>query len=253
MKPLKAFSKSAEVYDIVHASKDYAGEAARITRYLRQGCFLPRLIDWGCGTGRFIDRFSRLGFDAVGVEPCEEMFRLAQMNGYKVFQGTLQNPPKQIRGQYENAVCLYGALSYAAVGQWGNEEATLSNALRSVHSHLTRAGRFVFDVVNYACAAKDLREESHEKFGDVERWMSKRFDTHNAIVYHEIRYKHKDEEWVEHHSMRAFTVPEIKYALKDCQFGIIDVISNREDDINDLATPKVTSADYYFTVVAEAL
>jgi SAM-dependent methyltransferase len=39
-----------------------------------------RVLDVGCGTGEYVRRFRRLGFDAVGVEPAEAMRELARQH-----------------------------------------------------------------------------------------------------------------------------------------------------------------------------
>lgn len=246
------FQRSAAIYDTVHAGKDYAAETAFIWKYLRESMFRSRIIDWGCGTGEFTKEFAKLGFDVIGVDPSDEMIQVAKRKGVKAYLGSTYAPPPEIRGEHENATCLFGAFSYiAADAPFRQEEARLKQALQTIRGHLIRGGRFVFDVINYGAASSNLREYTEDNFGDVHRWMKKTFDPHNGIVSHEIKYTYQGQAWMENHRMKAFTVPEISYALRDCGFSVQLVCQNQWDE--DVAVlPRVHLSDYYFTVVAEA-
>ena len=50
-----------------------------------------RLLDVGCGNGRFLAQMRKLGWEVVGVEPDPEAVRIAKERfGLEVFQGTLE-------------------------------------------------------------------------------------------------------------------------------------------------------------------
>ena len=49
------FERSAELYDLVYGSKDYAGEARRVDELIRERRSEARsLLDVACGTGKHL-------------------------------------------------------------------------------------------------------------------------------------------------------------------------------------------------------
>jgi len=50
-----------------------------------------RVVDIGCGTGRFLRAARRAGFDAVGIEPAPSIVRLLRQLGFDAREGALPN------------------------------------------------------------------------------------------------------------------------------------------------------------------
>lgn len=242
---LKPFERSAQIYDLIHKSKDYHGESVDIARHLEPAKKLtahtPRLIDWGCGTGAFTSQFARFGWDAVGIDSSPEMVQVALAKKVNAICGSVFDPPKTLHNA-EGAICLFGAFSYMATNY-----AKLRHALQSIHGRLVRRGRFVFDVVNVTACASALREYKEDKFENVTRRMRKSFCPKTNHVMHDIEYEQEGEKWSEFHTMRAFTMPEIDAALRHAGFGVLAMYPN--EMYADIAAFPLDS--YYFTVVAE--
>jgi 2-polyprenyl-3-methyl-5-hydroxy-6-metoxy-1,4-benzoquinol methylase len=67
--------------------RDIAGGAVMWLNGSRPG----KLLDVGCGNGRFLDRMRELGWEVVGVEPDGEAAKIAQERfGFSVHEGTLE-------------------------------------------------------------------------------------------------------------------------------------------------------------------
>jgi SAM-dependent methyltransferase len=245
MKALRPFERSAQIYDLIHKAKDYDIEIIDICRHLEPAKQLtrhiPRLIDWGCGTGGFTSRFHRFGWDAVGIDSSEPMVQQALAKKVNAIHGTVAD--SRINYEVEAATCLFGAFSYMAT-----DYDKCRIALNAIRCRLRRLGRFVFDVVNVTACASALRDFKEEQFENVTRKMRKSFCPKTNRVLHDIEYEQEGEKWSEHHTMRAFTMPEIEAALRHAGFKVAAMYPN-EMYVDCVVFPLDS---YYFTVVAIA-
>lgn len=245
----KPFSRSAEVYDLIHASKNYDGEATTIAQWLEPtwkiSPFRPRLIDVGCGTGEFTRRFIEMGFDAVGLDTSVPMATIANEKGVRAYSCDVFTMP--FRQEVEAVTCLYGAFCYMTVDGWS----ILQRTLQAVRGMLRHRGLFVFDVINAHAPVREYREDV---FGEVTRKMNKRRDHVNQSVIHDIEYTYQGETWQEQHIMRAYTPNELKYALQHCGFRVKSITNGFDspDDYCNWGTSAVDGSMYYFSVLAEA-
>lgn len=244
---MKPFEKSAQVYDLIHKSKDYESEALDVARHLEPAkqltCHIPRLIDWGCGTGEFTARFSRYGWDTVGIDSSQQMVDVARSKGVHALCMSVFNPPLPLQ-EVEAATCMYGAFCYMALNYNKTRQ-----ALQAIRGHLVRGGRFVFDWINLTACASALIESKEESLEGVKRKMRKGFCPKTNHVSHDIEYEWNGETWKEFHVMRAFSMPEIEAALEHAGFQVIHQYPNQM--FTDCTAFPLDS--YYCTTVAKAV
>lgn len=72
-----------------------------------------KVLDIGCGPGVYTDRLCESGFEAYGVDPSEEMIRIAKQKGFKnakFFVGNAENLGFD-DGYFDGALCV-GVLEY---------------------------------------------------------------------------------------------------------------------------------------------
>lgn len=97
-----------------------------------------RLLDLGCGEGRFLERMQALGWKVAGIEPDTEAIQAAKKRGpFDVYEGTLEEvdlPPNSFDVVTMNHV--FEHLSYPL------------EALAKVHRILRPAGRLVLTTPN---------------------------------------------------------------------------------------------------------
>lgn len=70
------YNKVAKHYDRRYALHDYPGIRSTISAVVQQADG-KRVLEVGCGSGRWIAELSRAGFDVAGVDPSEEMLSRA--------------------------------------------------------------------------------------------------------------------------------------------------------------------------------
>ncbi len=267
--PCNQFDRSAEFYDAIHASKDYAGEAAVVLHHLNAPA-AACIVDYGSGTGRFAEQFASKIDRVVTVDASDAMVkqcRLRFQNETRVncYRASLLDAAgiddvTRLHGPFNGAACMYGAMSYAA----DESPFALGKILRNVRQSLYYGARFVFDVVNYACCAAAFREQSNQRIelGDgavLQRNMSKRFEVHNSIVRIDIEFKHVRldmmrtlDHWNERHVMRAFTPPEVAAAAIASGFELAALFPAPGSVSDNENISRVGLSDYYFWVVLEA-
>jgi SAM-dependent methyltransferase len=105
MEPEKLYDRTSGIYDRRHmlapSSRWLKRHEDPIIRKLK-----GRTLDIGCGTGYDL----RLLGDAVGIDPSEEMLKIARKTGKKVVLGKAEHLPFG-NGSFDNAVCLFGTLN----------------------------------------------------------------------------------------------------------------------------------------------
>ena len=104
----------ARFYDRIYAGKDYAGEAAELTRRARRivGPGPRTLLDVACGTGRHLERFRR-EFAVHGADASAAMLREARRRlGPEVplVRGDMRH--LVVRPAVDVLVCLFSAIGY---------------------------------------------------------------------------------------------------------------------------------------------
>lgn len=105
-----------------------------------------RVIDLGCGTGRFAIHFAKKGFECVGVDLSEEMLKQARINADETtvrFQtGNLTAMPEFETDSFDYAACLFS--TFGMIRGEDNRRAALAEFIRI----LKPGGRLVLHVHN---------------------------------------------------------------------------------------------------------
>ena len=134
------YAKSAEIYDLLYSSKDYAGETKKLLRFLR-GRFRPpglRLLETGCGTGLYLEQL-RKHFDIEGLDISPEMVAAARrrLPGVPIHIGDFGE--FDLDREFDVIVCLFSSIGYA------RNLRGLSRAIARMAAHLAPGGILVVE------------------------------------------------------------------------------------------------------------
>ncbi|RMF61627.1 MAG: class I SAM-dependent methyltransferase [Calditrichaeota bacterium] len=146
LRSIPPYSMLALVYDKMMEHVNYRKWAKYIAlickeeKVWKQG----KLLDIGCGTGRFIKEIGRLGQVADGCDPSSDMLKSAlkkvpERTFYQCGLPDLVEIPPQ---SYLIMTCLYDTFNYLM------EEEAVVNGLNMVHQKLLPGGLFIFDLVS---------------------------------------------------------------------------------------------------------
>jgi len=93
------------------------------------------ILDIGCGTGGFMLKAKKAGFEVVGIDISEEMINLAKSKGLEVYHKDLC----EFEGKFDACVAIFDVINYM------NDE-YLKNFFKCVKNVLKEGGYFlVFD------------------------------------------------------------------------------------------------------------
>lgn len=135
------YSEAAEFYDLLYeGEKDYAAEAAILTRLIREGApDASTLLDVGCGTGSHARTMIDCGFSVEGVDIEPEFVELARA---KCPEGTFyvgDMTDLNLGKRYDVVTCLFSAIGYV------DSETALRRAIGGMRRHLNPGGVLIVD------------------------------------------------------------------------------------------------------------
>jgi len=136
------YDRAAAAYDVLHAarSKDYAGEAARVTALVRERRPEARtLLDAACGTGGHLP-FLRDHFDVVeGIDGSPAMLARARDRApdVTVHEGDLRT--FDLGRRFDAVTCLFSSIAYLVPA------AELATGVANLARHLVDGGVLVVE------------------------------------------------------------------------------------------------------------
>jgi 2-polyprenyl-3-methyl-5-hydroxy-6-metoxy-1,4-benzoquinol methylase len=98
-----------------------------------------RLLDFGCGSGKFLRRMNALGWDVTGVDFSDEAVNAVQKSGLRAYQGTLPHP--ELKPESFDVVTMRHALEHVP---------DPPAILRHAWELLDHGGLMLIQVPNYA-------------------------------------------------------------------------------------------------------
>ena len=131
----------SDLYDLLYADKDYAGEAAYVAsrlRAVRPG--IGTLLEFGSGTGRHARLLADHGFSVTGMELSPSMLRRSQAcedARVRFVAGDIRSC--RVDGTFEAVVALFHVVGYLPSAE------DLLQAFSNARRHLDAEGLFLFD------------------------------------------------------------------------------------------------------------
>lgn len=231
---MSIFDRYSEIYNLLYYDKDYSKEVDYILKKINE-CKSEsnKILEYGSGTGIHGSVLVEKGFKVTGIEISEKMYSIALSF---IKQKKMENDFKLIRGDITNyrsdekfgiVLSLFHVISYI------NSNEGLINTFNNAAHHLEKGGIFIFDVW-YSPAVLNLKPQTKIKIFENPELKIIRFTEptnrfNDNIV--EVNFKlvitdksiNQTSFLEETHSMRYFSIPEIRLISKLTSFEIIKV------------------------------
>ena len=161
-KAMSFLSDYANVYDAIHADRDFAEDVTTALNALQRVSSAEisskSILDFGCGTGHHLNEFSRLANRSIGYDRSPAMIRMAHLNfPHLKFTSRLSD----LDTSFDYVFSLFDVVSY----QKNMDE--LSSYLSAIGSCLITGGHAVFDGW-HSPGVRISPPEYREKLIDVE-------------------------------------------------------------------------------------
>lgn len=134
----------------------------------------PNVLDVGCANGGLLATLTFLGYNAVGLEPSEDMVRILNKKGAKVYQGFAEN--FDIPKKFDIITCL-GTLSSV------ND---IKKSIENLLVHLDDNGMMIIKESNPYCGEEKSLSGSYSFYGfslDFMKNLEQYFPMHLYAIY----------------------------------------------------------------------
>jgi SAM-dependent methyltransferase len=224
---LNPFERSADFYDDLYESKDYAAEADYVDSLIQQySSRAQSLLDLGCGTGRHAIEFAEKGYTVVGVDRSSEMIMRAQGHREELLPHIRERVAFEqcdirdlrLGRRFDVVVSLFHVVSY----QISNDD--LIAAFTTATTHMQTNSLFIFDCWYGPGVLTDPPAVRTKSFCSGSSRLTRFAEpvmriNENAV---EVNYRFvrtdkmscRSSEFDEKHVMRYFFVPELALALQ---------------------------------------
>lgn len=225
------YSEFARAY----AEGDYTSHSKEMAKLMPEiirdyGVSTQRILDIACGEGTFARMMAEQGYNVKGIDLSEDMIRIADM---RKKDESLEFEIEDIRDFSEEGyglvTCWYDSLNYI------KSKSELKSVFRNVKDALEDDGYFIFDMNTYSWLAEGWPSTSCY----ISRDDDEMFEVHRTKFNEETRlftlkvtgFKKDEHRWTkfeEEHEEKAYRVEEIKSALKETGFEILDIYGDLE-------------------------
>jgi ubiquinone/menaquinone biosynthesis C-methylase UbiE len=140
------YTALALVYDRMMMHVNYRKWASYVVSILKEENFWPgrKMLDLGCGTGRFLEEIKQFEQEAHGCDSSAEMLKIARkrLPETHFLQCSLPRIEEIPPNTYQIFTCLYDTMNYLL------DRATFLQALLNIYEKLASPGIFIFDLVS---------------------------------------------------------------------------------------------------------
>ncbi|MBS5958593.1 MAG: class I SAM-dependent methyltransferase [Clostridiales bacterium] len=217
---MEAYEGFAEVYDLFMDNIPYKDWCEYVAGLLKDyGINDGLVLDLGCGTGSLTELLSERGYDMIGVDSSEDMLQIAMdkraESGNDILYLMQDMREFELYGTVRAVISICDCMNYIL------EQEELTQVFKLVNNYLDPGGIFVFDlntVYKYetlmgdSTIAEDREECSFiwDNFYDKETGINEYGLSLFIRQDDDLYRKH-----TEYHYQRAYTMDEIKQAIKD--------------------------------------
>jgi SAM-dependent methyltransferase len=227
-KKVDQYSKLALIYDHIMRHVDYTSWANFISSILKMNEINSgNILDVSCGTGSFLLKLSKYGYNLYGCDISAEMINQALLKSKKnnvniaLFIQDMRDLKFDVT--FDGAVSLFDSINYLKT-----EDDLLKNLI-SVSSILNDKGIFIFDICTESNSLKnffDYNEMGEYKFMIYHR--KSYYLKNKRLQINEINIvdKNAGERYKEIHKQRIYTIEEIQKIINLSPLKLLSVYDN---------------------------
>ncbi len=227
---ISPYTQMAAYYDKIMIHVNYPRWAHYVETIFRQQKFdfNEKLLDIGCGTGKFLAEMEKLEYNGDGCEPSQTMRaiaknRLPKSTIYPCGLPQLSDIPVE---EYSLMVCLYDTMNYLA------DETAFQQSLSSIYRKLKTPGIFIFDLVSeFHCKSYFKNYIDSEVLNEnVAYSLESQYDSAKKIQYTWVRVYTPEGVFEEKHCQKIFDFDQVREIIKTTDFELINVYDEFSSD-----------------------
>ncbi|CBK73727.1 Methyltransferase domain [Butyrivibrio fibrisolvens 16/4] len=240
---MEAYTGFASVYDRYMDNVPYDTWAENIkTLFQKYNMPMEIVCDLGCGTGQITRRLKAAGYDMIGIDVSYDMLMEAMANEDSDGILYLCQDMRQFElyGTVGAVVSLCDSINYL------RDTDELLTVCKLANNYLDPKGLFIFDIKTehfYQQLGSSTIAENREEGSFI--WENDYDPDSRDNAYYLTIYEENEEgtfdRYEEEHLQHAFTVDEIKAAIKDSGLELLDII-----DVATMSAPAEDSDRLYF-------
>ncbi len=236
------YDQFSESYDVMVSWEERLRREEPFFQQLIQQIGARRVLDVGCATGGHVLRFAEWGLEAVGVDPSQEMVRIARGRAAgnpraRFLQAGFGELADKVGGSFDMVTCLGNTLPHALT------RADLEGALRDMAAVLRPGGLLALQLLNYDRILAEQRRFLGASPGsrDGTEYLFFRFYDFDGvqITFNLVTFTKSDGQWsfkVDSTHLRATRWEELREALVGTGFGAIEGYGSYDREPFDLAS-----------------
>jgi len=240
------YEKFAEHYDLIYRSiVNYEKETDSLEKLFKKFCSRrPKsLLDVGCGTGSHSLLLSKRGYHVTGIDVSERMVeaakRKAEEEGVEVEFLVQDMRNIELNKRFDCAICMFGGFGYVLT----NED--LVQAFSGLNRHLKDSGLFIFEFWSVGGLKPSPYQTwlvAKERDLTLYRLSESNFDPQTNVLtidFHfiELRKHGAARTFDETHTIRCYTLPEMRRYLGDSGFELAASYDWGVKDSEEFKTP----------------
>lgn len=240
---MEAYTGFATVYDRYMDNIPYDDWAQNI-KVLFEKYNMPMEIvcDLGCGTGQMTRRLKEMGYDMIGIDVSYDMLMeaMSQEDSDGILYLCQDMRSFELYGTVGAVISLCDSMNYLA----GTDE--LLQVCKLANNYLDPKGLFIFDMKTdsyYKKLGTGTIAENREEGSFI--WENEyNPDTRDNYYYLTIYEENEEgtfDRFEEEHMQHAFTVDEVKAAIKESGLELLQVL-----DVSTMEAPTEDSDRLYF-------
>ncbi len=240
---MEAYTGFATVYDRYMDNIPYDDWAQNI-KVLFEKYNMPMEIvcDLGCGTGQMTRRLKEMGYDMIGIDVSYDMLMeaMSQEDSDGILYLCQDMRSFELYGTVGAVISLCDSMNYLA------DTDELLQVCKLANNYLDPKGLFIFDMKTdsyYKKLGTGTIAENREEGSFI--WENEyNPDTRDNYYYLTIYEENEDgtfDRFEEEHMQHAFTVDEVKAAIKESGLELLQVL-----DVSTMEVPKEDSDRLYF-------